>query len=81
MQVASLLEAVAVSGEGMPVRLLQQRLVALGYEVGPIDGVLGASTKEAIRQFQRSNDLEVTGEVNAALAMALFADNDPAGAE
>lgn len=81
MEVASLLEAVGMSGEGLPVQLLQQRLAALGYEVGPIDGIIGESTKTAIRQFQRSNGLEVTGEINAALAMALFADNDPAGAE
>ncbi|NDV85762.1 efflux RND transporter periplasmic adaptor subunit [Aurantimonas aggregata] len=80
-ETASLLETIGVSGEGMPVRLLQQRLAALGYEVGPVDGVLGESTKEAIRQFQRSNELEVTGEVSAALAMALFADDAPAGAE
>lgn len=80
-ETASLLETIGVSGEGMPVRLLQQRLVALGFEVGPVDGLLGESTKEAIRAFQRSNGLEVTGEVSASLAMALFADSDPMGAE
>ncbi|MBB4005020.1 efflux RND transporter periplasmic adaptor subunit [Aurantimonas endophytica] len=80
-EIASLLDTIGISGEGLPVRLLQQRLIALGYEVGLVDGVIGESTKEAIRQFQRSNGLEVTGEVSAALAMALFTDSAPAGSE
>ncbi len=31
---------------------LQQRLTALGYDVGSIDGILGARTREAVRQEQ-----------------------------
>jgi peptidoglycan hydrolase-like protein with peptidoglycan-binding domain len=31
---------------------LQQRLTELGYDVGAVDGVLGAKTREAVRQEQ-----------------------------
>ncbi|HEY9055968.1 MAG TPA: efflux RND transporter periplasmic adaptor subunit [Aurantimonas sp.] len=60
-------------GEEPSIQLLQQRLRALGYEPGPIDGLLGDSTREAIKKFQRDNGLAVTGEVTAKLASALFA--------
>jgi multidrug efflux system membrane fusion protein len=83
IEIAALLEGAGASldGEGAPVRLLQQRLQALGYEPGPIDGVLGTSTRDAIREFQRRSGLDVDGQVSPALAMALFADEDPARAE
>lgn len=61
------------AADGQSIQLLQQRLRALGYEPGPIDGLLGDSTREAIKKFQRDNGLAVTGEVTAKLASALFA--------
>lgn len=46
---------------------VQGRLANLGYLAGAIDGVLGEETREAIRAFQRANDLAETGEVSRPL--------------
>ncbi|SJZ81323.1 efflux RND transporter periplasmic adaptor subunit [Consotaella salsifontis] len=53
------------------VRLLQERLSALGFDPGPIDGELGEATRSAIRQFEQAHDLKVTGEVTLGLLAAL----------
>lgn len=45
----------------------QASLNTLGYQPGPTDGVMGANTIAAIRQFQRDEGLGVTGEVNEDL--------------
>jgi N-acetylmuramoyl-L-alanine amidase len=37
---------------GPQVRKLQQRLKALGYDVGSIDGVFGPSTDRCVKAFQ-----------------------------
>ncbi len=41
--------------------VIQRGLVARGYDVGTIDGVIGAKTEAAIRDFQRKQGLAVTG--------------------
>ena len=45
----------------MDVRDLQQRLIALGYDLGPAgaDGVIGRKTTAAIRQFQSEQGLSI----------------------
>lgn len=48
---------------GNDVRALQTRLSAWGYYSGPIDGVFGNSTYEAVRFFQRRNGLPIDGIV------------------
>ena len=53
------------------LRGLQQRLKLLGYNVGPVDGELGPTTRRAIRRFQQRNRLTVTGEPSAPLDQAL----------
>ena len=40
---------------------MQQRLADLGYDPGPVDGVVGARTRAAIRAFQKDNELPETG--------------------
>ncbi len=40
---------------------LQGRLQNLNYPAGPIDGVLGPRTREALRNFQRDHELLVDG--------------------
>lgn len=40
---------------------LQRLLVRLGYELGPVDGLVGARTRAAIEEFQRDRKLPVTG--------------------
>ncbi|MEL6318595.1 MAG: lytic murein transglycosylase, partial [Pseudomonadota bacterium] len=38
-------------------RELQEKLTALGYDTGGVDGVLGPNTQRAVRNFQRENSL------------------------
>lgn len=59
---------------GADVTVLQQRLAALGYNVGTSDGSFGAGTKAAVIQFQ--TDKKITpadGAVNQATWAALLA--------
>ncbi|MEQ8815602.1 MAG: peptidoglycan-binding domain-containing protein [Thalassobaculum sp.] len=51
----------------------QERLEALGLSPGPIDGVMGDRTREALRAFQRRRDLPVTGELDWQTGTALAA--------
>ena len=48
---------------GSEVHLLQSRLSEWGYYQGAIDGVYGAKTAQAVRDFQRKNGLTVDGVV------------------
>mgnify|MGYP004579592517 CR=1 FL=1 len=48
---------------GNITRLLQERLVELGYDTNGIDGIFGNGTLEAVRSFQANNGLEVDGIV------------------
>jgi len=45
----------------------QEALLALGYEIGPIDGIVGPATRGAIRAFQREQGLRQSGEPSAEL--------------
>src|SRR5215207_4771152 len=57
---------------GHAVQLLQQKLMAAGINVpGGADGVFGAATTTALKQFQTAKGYLPTGEVNAATAAAL----------
>ncbi len=42
----------------------QERLTELGYQPGPIDGLWGPRTREAVEDFQRDNRLKITGELD-----------------
>jgi putative peptidoglycan binding protein len=46
-------------------------LNALGYEVGPVDGVIGADTRSGIQRFQRVTNLPATGELTSSTAATL----------
>ncbi len=46
---------------------LQQRLAALGLEVGGVDGIIGGLTRGAIRSYQRTHALPEDGHPSAAL--------------
>ncbi len=56
---------------GHDVLLLQQKLTEIGYSLGKADGVFGKSTEQAVAQFQRDQNIRVTGIVNAATWRAL----------
>jgi peptidoglycan hydrolase-like protein with peptidoglycan-binding domain len=50
----------------------QDRLRAIGLDPGPLDGVLGPRTSEALRRFQSSVGLPVTGTLDEATRQALL---------
>lgn len=50
---------------------VQGLLTALGYDPGPIDGIVGPRTRSAIRLFQGEFDLEVNGALSAELVVQL----------
>lgn len=52
-------------------RRVQETLRGIGVYRGPIDGLFGPLTREAIRIFQRSRGLPASGTLDAALARAL----------
>ena len=59
------------AGAAMSVREAQERLNALGYNVGTPDGAAGPKTARALREFQQQQGLPVTGRLDAATAGAL----------
>jgi His-Xaa-Ser repeat protein HxsA len=52
-------------------RRVQTGLQAFGYYAGSIDGVVGPSTKDAIRNFQGDYGLKVTGTITPEVLTAL----------
>ena len=46
---------------------LQMNLKELGYTPGKIDGYFGKQTSAAITEYQKDNNLEVTGETSPEL--------------
>ena len=67
---------------GPPVLQLQQKLSALGYAPGKLDGVYGVATAGAVRAFQRDNKLTVDGVVGTQTRAALrTAKKPPAAAQ
>jgi peptidoglycan hydrolase-like protein with peptidoglycan-binding domain len=56
------------------VRSVQQTLNNRGFSAGPVDGVLGAPAREALKRFQQSENLEASGELNPQTLAALGID-------
>src|SRR5579863_6392944 len=50
------------------IKKAQETLRDKGYDPGPIDGVLGPQTRGAISQYQKSENLPVTGHLDAQTA-------------
>ncbi len=46
------------------VREAQRALRDLGYQPGPLDGVVGRRTKEALTRYQRAERIQVTGRLD-----------------
>lgn len=56
---------------GATVRTIQQKLKNWGYYKGAVDGIYGSKTKEAVKYFQRKNNLTVDGIVGNKTLKAL----------
>ena len=56
----------------MTVRQTQCLLEYLGYDPGPIDGLGGANTRDAVKAFQAAESLTVDGVVGAQTEKALL---------
>ncbi|MGD0223760.1 MAG: peptidoglycan-binding domain-containing protein [Terriglobia bacterium] len=50
------------------IKKVQQTLRDKGFDPGPIDGVMGSQTRNALSQYQKSENLPVTGHVDAETA-------------
>ena len=57
---------------GDDVAALQSRLVDMGFDCGRVDGIFGARTETAIKEFQRSAGVVVDGLCGPATVMALM---------
>ena len=53
------------------LREMQRRLTSRGYPAGPADGVMGRTTRSALTNFQRAQNLPVTGQPDRATLAAL----------
>ncbi|MCO5069879.1 MAG: lytic murein transglycosylase [Rhizobiaceae bacterium] len=53
------------------MKVLQQKLQALGYDVGKVDGILGVNTREAIRSEQKRLGMPIDGWATAELLSAI----------
>jgi peptidoglycan hydrolase-like protein with peptidoglycan-binding domain len=53
------------------VKQAQEALQAKGYDTGGIDGIIGPKTRQAIRDYQAAEKIQVTGTLNAETASRL----------
>jgi hypothetical protein len=49
----------------------QEALLALGYEIGEIDGVIGRGTRAAIKKFQQSQGIAASGKPSPQLLQSM----------
>ena len=61
------------NSHGHEVLLLQQKLKSIGYTITVADGIYGAETERAVSEFQRDQDIKVTGVVTNSTWRALKA--------
>lgn len=59
------------------VREMQGRLRAMGFNPGPVDGIVGPLTESAAQQYRRARGLEATGAVDGSLLAQLRQETPP----
>jgi len=52
-----------VGSTGLPVRRLQSRMSAVGFNTGGVDGRFGVTTEAAVKKLQQDNRLHIDGIV------------------
>ncbi len=60
-----------VSRHNFKVEEIQQILKDADFDPGSVDGMMGAQTRGAIREFQKANQLRPTGKIDSATWLAL----------
>lgn len=53
------------------IKAVQQILAKMGYDPGPVDGILGASTRRAIQNFEQEQKMSAKGRISGRLLKAL----------
>jgi peptidoglycan hydrolase-like protein with peptidoglycan-binding domain len=53
------------------VKQAQQKLSTAGHDAGPADGVLGARTQQALKDFQQAKGIEASGQLDQRTLSAL----------
>ena len=53
------------------VRSVQEALKGKGHNPGPVDGVIGPRTQQALRAFQRAQNIQTSGQLDNSTASAL----------
>ncbi|WHH57113.1 M14 family metallopeptidase [Petroclostridium sp. X23] len=60
------METLRLGSRGPNVKLIQSLLARIGYNPGPVDGIFGQQTRQAVLMFQRDNGLIPDGIVGPA---------------
>ncbi len=61
------------------VKQIQEALKDKGFDPGPIDGKMGRKTREALRSFQQSKNIKVTGRLDSETAQQLGVSSSTSG--
>ena len=61
------------------IRQAQEALKSQGHDPGPIDGVMGSQTRQALREFQSKNGLKQTGNLDAETKQKLNIEGSSSG--
>lgn len=77
MKEVTILTTLRRGARGNEVRELQRLLLEWGYNPGPIDGIFGARTEQAVLQFQRDQGLTPDGIVGPKTWGALQSQQPP----
>ena len=68
-----------VGSTGLPVRRLQSRMSAVGFDTGGVDGRFGAKTEAAVKKLQQDSNLSVDGVVGPQTWQVVDALEDEGG--
>ncbi|HML87338.1 MAG TPA: peptidoglycan-binding protein [Methylomusa anaerophila] len=60
-----------IGSRGDEVRVVQKLLADAGFYAGEIDGIYGSGTQRAVKEFQQSNGLTVSGVVDKETVLYL----------
>jgi len=76
----SLISRASASDHG-DIKKVQETLRDKGYDPGPIDGVMGSQTRAAISQYQKAENLPITGHLDGETAGKLGVGQESVGGD